>query len=68
MHQTGLFCLNAPQLGTGFLQDIIAEQCSDCIFQERLNPSPDFPDINADQQLKLLHYQYLSREKVVPSS
>ncbi len=53
-----LFCLNAPELDQAFLEGIVAQECSDCHFVERLQPSPDFPDINPDQQLKLLHYQY----------
>lgn len=54
-----LACLNAPELGVEFLRELFAEQCPDCEFVERLAPSPDFPDANPNQQLKLLVFRYL---------
>lgn len=53
-----LLCLNAPELGEDFLQQLVSEECPDCHFVARLTPSPDFPDINPHQQLKLLNYRY----------
>lgn len=53
-----LLCLNAPELGEDFLQQLVSEECPDCHFVERLTPSADFPDIDPNQQLKLLHYRY----------
>lgn len=52
-----LACLNAPELGMDFLQTVFAEQCPECKFIERLMPHPDFPDINPEQQLKLLVFR-----------
>ncbi len=54
-----LMCLNAPELGQDFVAQVVAQECPDCHFVARLIPSPDFPDENPDQQLKLLHYRYL---------
>lgn len=53
-----LLCLNSPQLGEDFLCDLVAQECPDCCFIGRLSPSEDFPDANAQQQLKLLHFIY----------
>tara|TARA_B100000446_G_scaffold42376_2_gene38077 strand:- start:33389 stop:34363 length:975 start_codon:yes stop_codon:yes gene_type:complete len=53
-----LFCLNAPELDQAFLEELVALECPECCFVERLQPSADFPDADPDQQLKLLHYQY----------
>lgn len=53
-----LLCLNAPELGQDFVQQVVDQECPDCQFIERLTPSPDFPDEDPDQQLKLLHYRY----------
>lgn len=53
-----LACLNAPELSADFLLSVFAEACAECSLQERLTPSPDFPDINPDQQLKLLIFRY----------
>ncbi|NHO64787.1 methyltransferase [Aestuariicella hydrocarbonica] len=53
-----LLCLNAPELGEDFLQALVSEECPDCYFVERLTPSPDFPDKDPNQQLKLMHFRY----------
>lgn len=52
-----LACLNAPELGEGFLKQQFVEQCSQATFVERVKPHADFPDIDPEQQLKLLVYQ-----------
>lgn len=52
-----LACLNAPELSEGFLKRQFIEQCPDALFIERLQPHSDFPDIDPEQQLKLLVYQ-----------
>lgn len=52
-----LACLNAPELGVDFLHQQFAEHCSEAVFVERLEPHPDFPDVDPAQQLKLLVYQ-----------
>lgn len=52
-----LACLNAPELSETFLKQQFDEQCSQAIFVERVKPHADFPDIDPEQQLKLLVYQ-----------
>lgn len=54
-----LACLNAPELGADFLAELFAEHCASCQFVERISASKDFPDIDADSQLKVLVYRYL---------
>ncbi|WP_299769775.1 class I SAM-dependent methyltransferase [uncultured Pseudoteredinibacter sp.] len=53
-----LLCLNAPELGEDFIDELIAQECPECIKVARLKPSEDFPDTNSDQQLKLFHCRY----------
>lgn len=52
-----LACLNAPELSEGFLKQQFSEQCPQAEFIERVKPHADFPDIDPEQQLKLLVYQ-----------
>lgn len=52
-----LACLNAPELSEGFLKQQFVEQCPQAKFVERLQPHVDFPDVDPEQQLKLLVYQ-----------
>ena len=52
-----LACLNAPELSEGFLKLQFDEQCPQAIFVERVKPHADFPDVDPEQQLKLLVYQ-----------
>lgn len=52
-----LACLNAPELSEAFLNEQFVEQCPQAIFVERIKPHADFPDIDPEQQLKLLVYQ-----------
>lgn len=49
-----LACLNAPELPTDFLVSQFNDACPSATLVERLAPSPDFPDVDADRQLKLL--------------
>lgn len=49
-----LACLNAPELGSDFLTDMFSDVCPKSEFIERLGAHPDFPDVNPNQQLKLL--------------
>lgn len=53
-----LACLNAPELATDFLQSLFADHCPQAQLRERLTASPDFPDIEPERQLKLLHFYY----------
>jgi 23S rRNA (cytosine1962-C5)-methyltransferase len=52
-----LACLNAPELSEGFLKQQFAEQCPQADYIERVAPHGDFPDVDTEQQLKLLLYQ-----------
>lgn len=54
-----LLCLNAPELGTDFIQSAMLEACPHAQLVQRLPAHPDFPDKDPEQQLKLLHYRYL---------
>lgn len=51
-----LACLNAPELPEAYLKEQFERECPRAAFVERLQPSADFPDINPEQQLKLLVY------------
>lgn len=51
-----LACLNAPELPESYLREQFKRECPSARFVERLAPSADFPDINPEQQLKLLVY------------
>lgn len=53
-----LACLNAPELAADYLLDMFAEICPGCVLAQRLAPSADFPDIDPEQQLKLLVFRY----------
>ena len=59
MPQGGLVlaCLNAPELRDEFLKKQFTEQLPQAEFVERLAAHPDFPDVDAEQQLKLLVYR-----------
>lgn len=52
-----LACLNAPELSENYLKQQFEEQCPAAVFVERLSPSADFPDVDPQQQLKLLVYR-----------
>lgn len=52
-----LACLNAPELSEGFLRRQFVEQCPAAVFVARVKPHADFPDIDPEQQLKLLIYE-----------
>lgn len=52
-----LSCLNAPELSDEFLKNQFSEQLPQAEFIERLAAHSDFPDVNPEQQLKLLVYR-----------
>ena len=52
-----LACLNAPELSHDFLKKQFEEQLPQAEFVERLEAHTDFPDVNPEQQLKLLVYK-----------
>lgn len=52
-----LACLNAPELDTHFLKDKFDESAPSLNFERRIAASKEFPDIDVEQQLKLLLYK-----------
>jgi 23S rRNA (cytosine1962-C5)-methyltransferase len=50
-------CLNAPYLDEAFLREIMAVHCPEAEFVARLAGREDFPELNADRALKVLHYR-----------
>lgn len=59
-----LACLNAPELPTDFIKKIFEDQLPVAEFEGRLSPHVDFPDINSEQQLKLLIYRLAPTENL----
>jgi 23S rRNA (cytosine1962-C5)-methyltransferase len=49
-----LLCLNAPELGEGFLRDGLAAEAPGLQLVERLANPPAFADVSADRALKVL--------------
>lgn len=58
-----LACLNAPELSEGFLKAQFLEQCPQAEFIERLAGHENFPDVDPEQQLKLLIYKLPSSQQ-----
>ncbi|MDZ7939186.1 MAG: class I SAM-dependent methyltransferase [Rhodoferax sp.] len=52
-----LLCLNAPELGLGFLQDQVRELAPDLVFVERVANPAVFADQSPERALKVLVYQ-----------
>jgi 23S rRNA (cytosine1962-C5)-methyltransferase len=52
-----LLCLNAPELGSAFLQDQMRELAPDLRFVQRLDNPPVFADVAPERALKVLVYQ-----------
>lgn len=52
-----LACLNAPELDAGFLTGLFAANCPPASLIERLSNRMDFPERDAERNLKLLHYR-----------
>ena len=53
-----LACLNAPELGQGFVQQLIEHELPGQCQMQRLSSHPDFPDIDPQRSLKLFACQY----------
>jgi 23S rRNA (cytosine1962-C5)-methyltransferase len=60
-------CLNAPELGAEFLMRLFAEVLPSASLIERLNPHPDFPDVDSEQQLKVLIYKLNATDELSPA-
>ena len=52
-----LLCLNAPELGTAFLQDQMQALAPALHFEQRLPNPPAFADVSAERALKVLVYR-----------
>ena len=52
-----LLCLNAPELGTAFLQEQMTEIAPELKFVQRLANPPVFADVNEECSLKVLVYR-----------
>lgn len=52
-----LACLNAPEINTEFILSQFLEGCPQAQFIQRLTPSVDFPDVDPERSLKLLHFE-----------
>ena len=52
-----LLCLNAPELGTEFLQDQMQALAPELHFEQRLPNPPAFADVSAERALKVLVYR-----------
>ena len=52
-----LLCLNAPELGPGFLQDLVREGAPELEFVERLANPAAFADVSEERSLKVLVYR-----------
>ena len=53
-----LMCLNAPELSTSFLHDLVAEEFPELRFVCRLDNPESFPAINPEKSLKVLLFEY----------
>jgi len=53
-----LFCLNAPELDSKFIVELVAEFLPQCHLVERLAGSAYFPDVDSERSLKLMHYVF----------
>jgi len=61
-----LLCLNAPELGTAFLQDLVRELTPQLVFAGRIANPPAFADVDAERALKVLLYR--APEAFTPSA
>lgn len=56
-HGTVLACVNAPDIGPGFLIEGMAAEAPQLRFVERLDNPPEFPDISPESGLKALVFR-----------
>ncbi len=52
-----LLCLNAPELPSAFLRDLVAAEASDLRFVKRLDNPPVFADVDPERALKVMLFQ-----------
>ncbi|WP_426415719.1 class I SAM-dependent methyltransferase [Aestuariirhabdus sp. LZHN29] len=53
-----LLCLNDPDLGVGFLQQLVRDSGDALSYIGRIETGADFPEQHPDKGLKILHYRY----------
>ncbi|MBB2777281.1 UNVERIFIED_ORG: 23S rRNA (cytosine1962-C5)-methyltransferase [Comamonas terrigena] len=61
-----LLCLNAPELGTAFLQDQMAEIAPTLQFVERIANPAAFADVDEERSLKVLLYRAPATDGLAP--
>lgn len=54
-----ILCLNSPGLDEEFLLSEVERECSECIFQGKIENPPVFKEAIAGRGLKVLHFKYL---------
>ena len=52
-----MLCHNDPAQSSEFIRDLMAQECSEFHFQERIAVPSDFQEIDAEKSLKVLIYQ-----------
>ncbi|MDH0901222.1 class I SAM-dependent methyltransferase [Comamonas aquatica] len=62
-----LLCLNAPELGTAFLQDQMAEIAPTLQFVERIANPAAFADVDEERSLKVLLYRAPAADGLAPA-
>lgn len=53
-----LACLNAPHLPPQFLQQKMQQNCPECVFEQRLPASAEFPELEPERSLKAMVFRY----------
>jgi len=56
-----LLCLNAPELGSDFLRQQVAEHCPELTFVERLPLPEAIVELDPESALKVLHFRWQPR-------
>jgi 23S rRNA (cytosine1962-C5)-methyltransferase len=55
-----LLCLNAPELGTAFVQDLVRDLAPELAFVERVANPSEFADVAPERALKVLVYRMVA--------
>ncbi|MFT4929215.1 MAG: 23S rRNA (cytosine1962-C5)-methyltransferase [Phenylobacterium sp.] len=53
-----LLCLNAPDVPSQFIFDLVSEFCPALEFIERIENHQDFPEVNIEKSLKVLRFRF----------
>ena len=53
-----MLCLNSPDLDEDFLFDMVAKECPECVFKERISPPDVFREAVPGKGLKVLVFEY----------